>query len=124
MRDSIDIRFDAGLSDVNRHGLRVDDFALARQIGLDEMFAMNAVTIAESGSQEKLGKLGVLSMFLAAIGSLNFKGHTADPAVTVFPYGDPVGCDESSERTFACREIGSIETGLVEGCHRSRRETG
>ena len=65
IRDSMDIRFDAGLSNVKWHYPLADDFTLVCQIGLDNVFAMNAVRIAESAWYEKLGKLGVLSSLLA-----------------------------------------------------------
>lgn len=52
----MDIRFDAGLSNVKWHYPLADDFTLVCQIGLDNVFAMNAVRIAESAWYEQLGK--------------------------------------------------------------------
>ena len=65
IRDSMDIRFDAGLSNANWHDPLTDELTLVCQIGLDNVFAMNAVRIAESAWYEKFGKLGVLSSLLA-----------------------------------------------------------
>ena len=52
----MDIRFDAGLSNANWHDPLTDELTLVCQIGLDNVFAMNAVRIAESAWYEQLGK--------------------------------------------------------------------